>query len=196
MNRNLQELTKKLETIKESWQIYEIFEEAKKRFNEEYKNLQKDREELIQTFNEISAKNALLNVQNDELEQKNKALAITLEQKLQALKDSKESIHLKDDETKTSFSSIKAQLDVLGDLLLQTNINLPPKPTAVKKLEVSYQNYKKLLATPANDYVPLQEAMELFNLLQQLLEHIQTITLEYSKISLEITHQENKEDGS
>ncbi len=38
--------------------------------------------------------------------------------------------------------------------------------------------------------------MELFYLLEQLLEQIQAITLEYSKINSEIAYQENRENGS
>ncbi|AWI33990.1 hypothetical protein [Helicobacter apodemus] len=192
----LQEITKKLETIKESWQIYEIFEAEKKRFNEEYQSLQKDKEELIQTFNEVSAKNALLKVQNNELEEKNKALENALKEKLHLLESSQEILKLEKSNPKIDLSLIKAHLNALGNLLSQANVDLPPKPIVLKKLEISYQKRKKLLATPANDYVSLQEAMELFYLLEQLLEQIQAITLEYSKINSEIAYQENRENGS
>ncbi|TLE13987.1 hypothetical protein LS72_009225 [Helicobacter apodemus] len=192
----LQEITKKLETIKESWQIYEIFEAEKKRFNEEYQSLQKDKEELIQTFNEVSAKNALLKVQNNELEEKNKALENALKEKLHLLESSQEILKLEKSNPKIDFSLIKVHLNTLGNLLSQAKVDLPPKPIVLKKLEISYQKRKKLLAAPANDYVSLQEAMELFYLLEQLLEQIQAITLEYSKINSEIAYQENRENGS
>lgn len=190
----LQEITKKLETIKESWQIYEIFEAEKKRFDEEYETLQKDKEELIQTFNEVSAKNALLKLENSELEEQNKALENMLKEKMQLLQNSQE--NLEGGNTKIDFSFIKTHLNTLGDLLLQAKVNLPPKPMVLQKVEICYQKRKKLLASPANDYVSSQEAMELFCLLEQLLEQIEAIASEYSKISLEVANQENRENGS
>ena len=57
-NFALQEITKKLDEIKEVWQIYEIFETQKKQFEEEYEILSQQREALIKNTNEISAKNA------------------------------------------------------------------------------------------------------------------------------------------
>lgn len=72
----LKTLTKKLEEIKESWQIYAIFEDARKAFNAEFDELKKDKEKLIESFNATSAKNAMLLAQNKELEAKNKALLL------------------------------------------------------------------------------------------------------------------------
>ena len=63
----LKTLTKKLEEIKESWQIYAIFEDARKAFNAEFDELTKDKEKLIESFNATSAKNAMLLAQNKEL---------------------------------------------------------------------------------------------------------------------------------
>ena len=37
----LQEITRKLDEIKEVWQIYEIFEKAKKEFNKMFKECEK-----------------------------------------------------------------------------------------------------------------------------------------------------------
>ena len=68
--------SKKLEEIKESWQIYAIFEDARKAFNAEFDELKKDKEKLIESFNATSAKNAMLLAQNKELEAKNKALLL------------------------------------------------------------------------------------------------------------------------
>ena len=80
-NFALQEITKKLDEIKEVWQIYEIFETQKKQFEEEYEILSQQREALIKNSNEISAKNALLLSQNKELEIKNKELEAQIAQK-------------------------------------------------------------------------------------------------------------------
>ena len=112
------------------------------------------------------------------------------------LESSQEILKLEKSNPKIDFSLIKVHLNTLGNLLSQAKVDLPPKPIVLKKLEISYQKRKKLLAAPANDYVSLQEAMELFYLLEQLLEQIQAITLEYSKINSEIAYQENRENGS
>lgn len=70
----LKELTHKLDEIKETWQIYAIFEEARQNFYQEFNALSKDKEALIASFNDTSAKHALLLAENKELEERNKAL--------------------------------------------------------------------------------------------------------------------------
>ena len=82
----LRTLTKKLDEIKESWQIYAIFEDARKAFNVELDALKKDKEALIESFNATSAKNAILLAQNKELEAKNQSLQ-TQNRALESLKE-------------------------------------------------------------------------------------------------------------
>lgn len=65
--------------------------QKKKRFNEEFDALKKDKESLMESFNEISAKNALLLADNKELEQRNKSLTNEIaikEQQLESLNQS------------------------------------------------------------------------------------------------------------
>lgn len=186
----LQELTKKLDTIKEIWQIYAIFEDEKKRFNEEFLELQKDKEILLETYNATSAKNALLLAQNKELEAKNKALQIK-NAELQNQQDTKEGIqdkeNISDVENEVIVSLQKQSQEFLDSLkgIKELLDNLNP-PEALQKLEISYQKHQRLLANPAKDYVTLESAEALFEILKNVESKIKILHTNFSKISLEI----------
>lgn len=186
----LQELTKKLDTIKEIWQIYAIFEDEKKRFNEEFLELQKDKEILLETYNATSAKNALLLAQNKELEAKNKALQIK-NAELQNQQDIKEGIqdkeNISDVENEVIVSLQKQSQEFLDSLkgIKELLDNLNP-PEALQKLEISYQKHQRLLANPAKDYVTLESAEALFEILKNVESKIKILHTNFSKISLEI----------
>ncbi len=186
----LQEITRKLDEIKEVWQIYEIFEKAKKEFNKEYETLSKDRESLIDSFNEISAKNALLLSQNQELETKNKLLEQALTQKQKELdelvsKSVLEGIYY-------DFSNLEGLCEDLKEHLEKIDTTLPTKPNALQKLEVSYQQHKKLVAKPANSYVTLAEAQRLYERIKVFLEHLKSLDLEIAKMLLEVRDLKNQ----
>ena len=128
----LQELTKKLNEIKESWQIYTIFEAEKKRFNEEFDALKKDKESLMESFNEISAKNALLLADNKELEQRNKSLTNEIAIKEQQLESLNQSHPLAPDTLKsktldlaaleTQYQNLKKSLESTEKFLKNTSL--------------------------------------------------------------------------
>ncbi len=192
----LQELTKKLDEIKESWQIYTIFETEKKRFNEEFDALKKDKESLLESFNNISAKNALLLADNKELEQRNQTLEneiATKEQHLASLNHS-QALEISDSNTLESKSldlkALEAQYRALKKLLKSTKElfqNIPlERPKAVEKLEVSYQKHQRLLANPAKDYVLLESAELLFDLLIKIDSRLKALDLESFKLEAEI----------
>ncbi|MDE7174747.1 MAG: hypothetical protein K2N75_01670 [Helicobacter sp.] len=197
----LQELTKKLDEIKESWQIYTIFETEKKRFNEEFDALKKDKDSLMESFNEISAKNALLLADNKELEQRNKTLTneITIkEQQLESLNqshslatDTLESQTLDWTALETQYQNLKKSLKSTEKIL--QNISLV-RPKALEKLEISYQKHQRLLANPAKEYVPLESATLLFDTLTKIQSQLKTLLLESSKLESEIQHLQ--EDSS
>ena len=191
---SLKELTQKLDEIKEVWQIYAIFEEARKSFNEEFDALKKDKEALIESYNDISAKNALLLAQNKELEEKNKILM----QNNAALENTK-NISMESDTTlkenietlKTkNFSSIYMQCENLQEILKAAQKifkdipNTPLEP--VSKLEVSYQKHQRLLANPARDYIALKDAQKLLNMLISTESKLKTLDLEFAKLHIEI----------
>ncbi|EES89278.1 hypothetical protein [Helicobacter canadensis] len=195
----LQEITKKLDEIKEVWQIYEIFEKAKKDFNEEYESLSKDRDSLIQSFNETSAKNALLLSQNQELETQNKVLEQTLAKKQKALEELDSKVALEG--IYFDFSNLESLCEDLKAHLEKIDTALPAKPNALQKLEVSYQQHQKLVAKPANSYVTLAQAQELYERIEVFLKHFKSLDLEIAKILLEVRDlknqcQEKYEDSS
>lgn len=195
----LQEITKKLDEIKEVWQIYEIFEKAKKDFNEEYESLSKDRDSLIQSFNETSAKNALLLSQNQELETQNKVLEQTLAKKQKALEELDSKVALEG--IYFDFSNLESLCEDLKAHLEKIDTALPTKPNALQKLEVSYQQHQKLVAKPANSYVTLAQAQELYERIEVFLKHFKSLDLEIAKILLEVRDlknqcQEKYEDSS
>ncbi|TLD84037.1 hypothetical protein LS70_004320 [Helicobacter sp. MIT 11-5569] len=181
----LKELTKKLDTIKESWQIYAIFEDARKNFNEEFSALKKDKEALIESFNTTSAKNALLLAENKELEAKNKAL-------LESNKtlESSQNHTMQDFTLEKDSTHLYAQCENLQDTLkgIQTLLskipNATPKP--LQKLEVSYQKHQRLLANPAKGYVSLESATALFNILINVESKIKTLDSELAKLQIEM----------
>ena len=196
-NFALQEITKKLDEIKEVWQIYEIFETQKKQFEEEYEILSQQREALIKNSNEISAKNALLLSQNKELEIKNKELEAQIAQKNKIIqemdcvqetqKNCQETIPADSQkDLQSDFLNLQTQCENIHSSLSQLKITLPPKPVALERLEVSYQNYQKLLAKPANSYVLLSQAQEIYEQLENLIATFKSLDLETSKILLEI----------
>lgn len=186
----LQEITKKLDEIKEVWQIYEIFEKAKKDFNEEYESLSKDRDSLIQSFNETSAKNALLLSQNQELETQNKVLEQTLAKKQKALEELDSKVALEG--IYFDFSNLESLCEDLKAHLEKIDIALPVKPNALQKLEVSYQQHQKLVAKPANSYVTLAQAQELYERIEVFLKHFKSLDLEIAKILLEVRDLKNQ----
>ncbi|WP_026943387.1 30S ribosomal protein S19 [Helicobacter rodentium] len=185
----LQELTKKLDEIKESWQIYTIFEEEKKRFNEEFDALKKDKASLMESFNDISAKNALLLAENKELEQKNKALKEEIaskKQQLQSLDSDDKPLHSNISNPKTLIKQSQTLKEILSSAkeLLQKNSLVRPK--ALQKLEVSYQKHQRLLANPAKEYVTLESATIFFDLLIKLKAKLKEMDLQILKLDSEI----------
>lgn len=70
----LKSLVARLDEIKETWQIFEIFEAEKKRLNAEFTELENAKKNAISDFNEISAKNAELYAKNAELQTQNTEL--------------------------------------------------------------------------------------------------------------------------
>lgn len=191
----LKELTQKLDEIKEAWQIYAIFEEARKNFNKEFDALKKDKEALIESYNTISAKNALLLAQNKELEAKNKVLKennIALEKSDSNFKNNLQNNleNLESDVVESKdYSSLFEQYESLQEILKTIQEIFTKLPTAlepVAKLEVSYQKHQRLLANPAKDYVPLENAKELFNALINVESKLKTLDLEFSKLHIEM----------
>lgn len=191
----LKELTQKLDEIKEAWQIYAIFEEARKNFNEEFDALKKDKEALIESYNTISAKNALLLAQNKELEAKNKTLKesnMALEKSDSNFKNNLQNNleNLESDVVESKdFSSLFEQYESLQEILKTIQEIFTKLPTAlepVAKLEVSYQKHQRLLANPAKDYVPLENAKELLNALINVESKLKTLDLELSKLHIEM----------
>lgn len=185
----LQELTKKLDEIKESWQIYTIFEEEKKRFNEEFDALKKDKASLMESFNDISAKNALLLAENKELEQKNKALKEEItskKQQLQSLDSDDKPLHSNISNPKTLIKQSQTLKEILSSAkeLLQKNSLV--RPEALQKLEVSYQKHQRLLANPAKEYVTLESATIFFDLLIKLKAKLKEMDLQILKLDSEI----------
>lgn len=185
----LQELTKKLDEIKESWQIYTIFEEEKKRFNEEFEALKKDKASLMESFNDISAKNALLSAENKELEQKNKTLKEEItarEQQLHSLDSDDKPLHSHTSNPKTLIKQSQTLKEILNSTkeLLQKNSLV--RPEALQKLEVSYQKHQRLLANPAKEYVTLESATMLFNLLIKIEAKLKEMDSQISKLDSEI----------
>lgn len=197
----LQELTKKLDEIKESWQIYTIFETEKKRFNEEFDALKKDKESLLESFNDISAKNALLLADNKELEQRNQALKNEIAIKEQHLASLNHSQDLEIPHSNTleseplDFNALETQYHTFKKLLKSTkelSQNIPlERPKAIEKLEVSYQKHQRLLANPAKDYVLLESAELLFDLLIKIDSRLKALDLESSKLEAEIHNLQN-----
>lgn len=195
----LKELTKKLDEIKESWQIYTIFEQEKKNFNEEFDALKKDKESLMESFNEISAKNALLLAENKELEEKNKTLqnAISIkEQQLKSLNSQQDSApnsklnpkEIDFEALQTQYQSLKKILKSAEELLQNDSF---VRPKALEKLEVSYQKHQRLLANPAKNYVLLESAEMLFDLLTQIHSKLKILDLESSKLESQIHNPQN-----
>lgn len=185
----LQELTKKLDEIKESWQIYTIFEEEKKRFNEEFDALKKDKASLMESFNDISAKNALLLAENKELEQKNKVLKEEIaskKQQLQSLDSDDRPLHSNISNPKTLIKQSQTLKEILSSAkeLLQKNSLV--RPEALQKLEVSYQKHQRLLANPAKEYVTLESATIFFDLLIKLKAKLKEMDLQILKLDSEI----------
>lgn len=185
----LQELTKKLDEIKESWQIYTIFEEEKKRFNEEFDALKKDKASLMESFNDISAKNALLLAENKELEQKNKALKEEIaskKQQLQSLDSDDKPLHSNISNPKTLIKQSQTLKEILSSAkeLLQKNSLV--RPEALQKLEISYQKHQRLLANPAKEYVTLESATIFFDLLIKLKAKLKEMDLQILKLDSEI----------
>ncbi|TLD87827.1 hypothetical protein [Helicobacter sp. MIT 05-5294] len=195
----LKELTKKLDEIKESWQIYTIFEQEKKNFNEEFDALKKDKESLMESFNEISAKNALLLAENKELEEKNKTLQNAIsakEQQLNSLNPQQDSApNSKLNPKEIDFEALQTQCQSLKKILksaeelLQNDSFVRPK--ALEKLEVSYQKHQRLLANPAKNYVLLESAEMLFDLLTQIHSKLKILDLESSKLESQIHNPQN-----
>lgn len=187
MPNPLKELALKLDEIKEAWQIYAIFEEAQKSFEEEFKALQKDKESLIQSFNDISAKHALLLSQNKELEKKNAALihnntALENAQTPQEIQNSLKLLESKD------WASLFAQCKELQECLKITQESLKNLPSLepLKKVEVFYQKHQRLLANPANSYVQLEKAQELLTRLLQVESRLNALDLDFAKLQIEM----------
>lgn len=181
----LKELTHKLDEIKETWQIYAIFEEARQNFYQEFNALSKDKEALIASFNDTSAKHALLLAENKELEERNKALQegnSTLEEMQNTEQTygvgSKDLAHLYA-QCETLQETLKAMQGVFTKLA-----DLAPEP--VEKLEVSYQKQQRLLANPARGYVTLERATELFEALVSAESKLKALDLELAKLRVEM----------
>lgn len=181
----LRELTHKLDEIKETWQIYAIFEEARQSFYQEFSALSKDKEALIASFNDTSAKHALLLAENKELEERNKALQegnSALEEMQNAEQacgiESKDLAHLYA-QCETLQEALKAMQGVFTKIS-----DLTPKP--VEKLEVSYQKQQRLLANPARGYVTLERATELFEALMSAESKLKALDLELAKLRVEM----------
>ncbi|MCI5968957.1 hypothetical protein [Helicobacter sp.] len=186
---DLRELTQKLDEIKEVWQIYAIFEEARKKFNDEFNTLKKDKEALVESFNDISAKNAFLLAQNKELEAKNKALKesnLTLEKSDSNFLENLESNPLESQDFSnlaTHYASLQEILKTMQEIFAKLP-HIAPEP--VTKLEVSYQKHQRLLANPAKDYVEFKKAKELFDTLINVESKFKTLDLEFSKLQIEM----------
>ncbi len=192
---SLHTLTKKLEEIKESWQIYAIFEEARKEFNEEFAQLQKDKESLIESFNATSAKNALLNAQNKELEEKNREL----QESINATTKQSDSTHSRIQDS-LNAEQLHERCAKLQEILhsIQTIIKDSPKAALkpLQKLEVSYQKHQRLLANPAKEYVEFHSAKILSNALEEIESQCKLLENELLKLLqiLMIEATENKEN--
>lgn len=187
-NTPLKTLLEKINTIKETWQIYEIFEEEKKKFKEEFELLEKDKKELIKSFNELSAKNAQLLAQNKDLEIKNKELDSKINHAQQevpkaTLKDSKE----------MDFTSIELQLDKIQNLLKEINFCEIKDLQPLKKIEVLYQKNQKLLANPAKNYIAFEAISPFLESYKTIQSLIQSTLLEHKKLAIEL--RDLKEDS-
>lgn len=173
----LKTLVKKLDEIKEVWQIYEIFESEKKKFNEEFEKLKEDKEQIIETFNEISAKNAMLLAQNKELEEKNKELESLIIQKENDINNAPTQPIIKDQTI--NIKALEKIQNSIQTTLNSIKIELPDEIIAEQKLEISYKQYQKLLANPAKPYVKLELAQNLYDQLkvfQTMLKTLQKIS--------------------
>ena len=172
----LNTLVKKLDEIKEVWQIYEIFENEKKKFNEEFEKLRQDKEQIIETFNEISAKNAMLVAQNKDLEEKNKQLDLLILEKENTLNTNQK------EEYQTQMIDIHTLEKIQNKIqttLDSIKIELPKEIIVEQKLEISYKQHQKLLANPAKSYVKLELVQNLYDqlkVLQTMLRTLQTIS--------------------
>ena len=201
----LRTLTKKLDEIKESWQIYAIFEDARKAFNVELDALKKDKEALIESFNATSAKNAILLAQNKELEAKNQSLQ-TQNRALESLKEnstdtekmqnieSQNVNHLDNLETYAAqiindLNPLYTQCQTLQETLKSIQeifTAIPPSPKPLPKLIVTYQQHQRVKANPAENYVHLELAEEFFSALEYIESKVKTLDLEADKLSIEI----------
>lgn len=201
----LRTLTKKLDEIKESWQIYAIFEDARKAFNAELDALKKDKEALIESFNATSAKNAILLAQNKELEAKNQSLQ-TQNRALESLEEdsidtektqnieSQNVNHLDNLETHAAqiindLNPLYTQCQTLQETLKSIQeifTTIPPSPKPLPKLIVTYQQHQRVKANPAENYVHLELAEEFFSALENIESKVKTLDLEADKLSIEI----------
>lgn len=184
----LVELTKKLDEIKEAWQIYEIFESEKKKFNEEYEKLKEDKDSIIETFNNISAKNALLLAQNKELEIKNKELEKLISNKENILENNQNTQQYKTIIDTTNLSKIK---DSIKTTLNSIKIELPHELQTENKLEISYKQHQKLLANPAKPYVKLELAQSIYDQLKILQTMLHTLNKASNALEDEINNINN-----
>lgn len=196
-NKTLKQLIEKIDEIKESWQIYEIFETERKNFNEEYQKLQEDKKSLMASFNDISAKNALLIAQNRELEAKNQALDSLIKQKENAVGDFTPPQENPQDLSKNpkwdnaNFEAIQRQFYALENLFNSIKIPNLEHCEPLQKIEILYQKNQKLLATPAKNYFPYEIIQNFMKELKLLRDLLNQISLESSKLFIEFRDFKN-----
>lgn len=186
----LAKLIEKLDEIKDAWQIYEIFEEERKKFNEEFALLEEDKKKLIETFNEISAKNAMLLAQNKDLEERNKTLEQNLNKTSQPIYKIVQTEPKDTSFLQTQFENLKQSLQTIKDK--QKNFKKPILEP-LKKVEILYKNTEKLLAVPAKEYIPLSNTLPLEEYIKEFEKWLLEFDLEFSKFGIEI-RDFNKEE--
>lgn len=186
----LAKLIEKLDEIKDAWQIYEIFEEERKKFNEEFALLEEDKKKLIETFNEISAKNAMLLAQNKDLEERNKTLEQNLNKTNQPIYKIVQTEPKDTSFLQTQFENLKQSLQTIKDK--QKNFKKPILEP-LKKVEILYKNTEKLLAVPAKEYIPSSNTLPLEEYIKEFEKWLLEFDLEFSKFGIEI-RDFNKEE--
>ncbi|CAM2974822.1 hypothetical protein [Helicobacter burdigaliensis] len=186
----LTKLVAKLDEIKEAWQIYEIFEEERKKFNEEFALLEEDKKKLIETFNEISAKNAMLLAQNKDLEEKNKALEQHLNKANQPIYKIVQAEPKDTSFLQNQFENLKQSLHTMQEKQKKFQ---KPILEPLKKVEILYKNTEKLLAVPAKEYIATGNATLLEAYIEEFEKWLLEFDLEFSKFGIEI-RDFNKEE--
>lgn len=205
--RILQNLVDKLENggIKETYQFYAIFEEERKALAQELKEYEESKEEMIKINNEISAKNALLQVENRELLEKNFNLQETLnsmETRLHKIQELEANAQERLEQIQQSFKDIEMTHNTVSqeqsgqlDYAMSNSVNEDmeiPKVAPLQKVEVLYRE-QRMLAFPAKKYVNFDVANTLLTLLKNQQEQCLNLELELAKVRVEYRDLQNEQ---